>query len=164
MMARVPPQPERDKVMRELISALQEFTVESDVFVDVFARAHKLGRRDMNAIMWISTSAREGEPLTVGELAQRIGLSPAATTALVDRLEAVGHVERTRDPKDRRRVTVKMNPTALELASAFFVPLRGRMDSAVAGVSDEELGRTAAVVRQLITAVTDAREAATPRS
>jgi DNA-binding MarR family transcriptional regulator len=160
MMVRVPPQPERDDVMRELISALQQFTVESDVFVDVFARAHRLGRTDLNAIMWISTSAREGQPLTVGELAQRLGLSPAAATALVDRLEAVGHVERTRDGRDRRRVTVKMNPQALELASAFFVPLRGRMDAAVEGVSDEDLVRTAAVVRQLITAVTTARDAA----
>ena len=44
--------------MAELVTALQAFTVESDVFVEVFARAHGLGRSDMNAIMWISTGVR----------------------------------------------------------------------------------------------------------
>jgi DNA-binding MarR family transcriptional regulator len=160
MMSAVPSQPERADVMRDLIAALQQFTVESDVFTDVFARAHGLGRSDLNAIMWISTSARDGRPLTVGELAQRLSLSPAAATALVDRLERVGHVERAREPGDRRRVTVKMNDKALELATAFFVPLRGNMDAAAEGVSDEDLARTAAVVRRMMTAVIATREAA----
>ncbi|GIJ48181.1 hypothetical protein Val02_50670 [Virgisporangium aliadipatigenens] len=156
----MPSQPERDDVMQQLIAALQQFTVESDVFVDVFARAHGLGRSDLNAIMWISTGARDGRPLTVGELAQRLSLSPAAATALVDRLERVGHVERAREPGDRRRVTVKMNDKALELATAFFVPLRGHMDAAAEGLSDEDLARTAAVVRRMMAAVIAAREAA----
>lgn len=144
---------ERTMIMADLVRALQTFTVESDVFVEVFARAHGLGRTDMNAIMWISTSARDGTPVTVGELAARLGLGAPATSALVDRLEAVGHVERTRDPNDRRRVTIAMQPQALELASAYFQPLGREMASAVAEISDEDLRTTAAVVFRLIDAV-----------
>ncbi len=140
-------------IMADLVKALQAFTVESDVFVEVFARAHGLGRTDMNAIMWISTSARAGTPITVGDLAARLGLGAPATSALVDRLEAVGHVERTRDPGDRRRVTIAMRPQALELASAYFQPLGREMRSAVAEVSDEDLRTTAEVVFRLIDAV-----------
>ena len=51
MMSSVPAQPDRDIVMNDLIDALRVFAVESDVFVDVFARAHGLGRSDLNAIM-----------------------------------------------------------------------------------------------------------------
>ncbi|GIM90627.1 hypothetical protein Ato02nite_024200 [Paractinoplanes toevensis] len=150
----MPPQPEppRDTVMNDLVAALRTFTVESDVFVDVFARAHQLHRSDLNAIMWISQGTSSGDPITVGELAQRLRLSPAATTALVDRLENVGHVHRFRDPADRRRVTVRMSDTAMRVASAFFVPLGGRMTEAAAEFTPEELARTAEIVRRLTTA------------
>jgi DNA-binding MarR family transcriptional regulator len=157
-MSRVPPQPEpqRVAVMAELIDALRTFTVESDVFVDGFARAHSLGRSDLNAIMWISTGTSSGDPITVGELAQRLRLSPAAATALVDRLENVGHVRRYRDPQDRRRVTVQMSETAMRVATEFFVPLGAHMHDEAAEFTDEELARTALIVRRMIGAVTKA--------
>jgi DNA-binding MarR family transcriptional regulator len=149
---------ERDELLSDLIDALREFTVESDVFVDAFAREHRLGRTDLNAVMWISTGDAAGRPITVGELAQRLGLSPAAATALVDRLEAAGHVGRTRDPRDRRRVTVTMHDTARQVAGAFFMPLGARMRTATADVDDDDLARTTAVVRRMIEAVTATRK------
>ena len=160
MMLVVSPQPDRQVAMNDLVDALRLFTVESDVFVDVFARAHGLGRSDLNAIMWISTGTASGNPVTLGELAQRLSLSPPATTALVDRLESAGHVIRTRDGQDRRRVTVAMQDAALKLAAAFFMPLGQRMNEAAEPYSAQELTLTAAVVRRLTDAVTAAREAA----
>jgi DNA-binding MarR family transcriptional regulator len=159
-MAAVPTQPDRDDVMADLIDALRVFTVESDVFVDVFARAHGLGRSDLNAIMWISAGTTSERPITVGELAQRLNLSPAAATALVDRLEAVGHVSRTRDSLDRRRVTLRMRDQALLVAREFFLPLGEGMRTAATEFADDELARTTAVVRRLTTAVAAAARAA----
>jgi DNA-binding MarR family transcriptional regulator len=163
MMSSVPAQPDRDIVMNDLIDALRVFAVESDVFVDVFARAHGLGRSDLNAIMWISTGTTSGRPITIGELAQRLGRSPAATTALVDRLETTGHVSRLRDPTNRRRVTIHIHDRALRLASAFFSPLGRLMHEAAHEQSDRDLALTATVVRQLTGAVTAARVEATKR-
>jgi DNA-binding MarR family transcriptional regulator len=160
----VPAQPSPDiaraEVVDDLIDALRLFTVESDVFVDVFARAHQLGRNDLNAIMWISQGTQNGRPVTVGELAARLGLGAPTTTGLVDRLEHAGHVRRERDPDDRRKVTVVMQPPALQLAIDFFVPLGTLMHEAVTDIDTDELRRATAVVRQLITAVTAARVAA----
>jgi DNA-binding MarR family transcriptional regulator len=51
-----------------------------------------------------------GGPLTVGEQATHLGLSKAATSELVDRLEAKGLVGRMRDDRDRRRVFVWLTP------------------------------------------------------
>ncbi len=45
-------------------------------------------------------------PLTLGELAEHLRLSRAATTELVDRVEERGLVGRIRDERDRRRVFV----------------------------------------------------------
>ena len=158
-MRSVPKQPDRDEVMQDLIDALRVFTVESDVFVDVFAREHGLGRSDLNAVMWISTGAAAGHPITVGELAQRLGLSPAATTALVDRLEAAGHVGRTRDPHDRRRVTVTMHEPARQVASEFFMPLGARMHAAAEGFTEDQLRDAVELIRRMSAAVNLQRRA-----
>jgi DNA-binding MarR family transcriptional regulator len=163
-MAGVPGQPFRDaeraEVVDDLIDALRLFTVESDVFVDVFARAHRLSRNDLNAVMWISQGSRTGRPITSGELAARLGLGAPATTGLVDRLENAGHVRRERDPHDRRKVTIVMQPQALQLAMDFFVPLGRLMHDTVADIGTEELRRVTTVIRRMITAVTTARNAA----
>lgn len=153
------PDSERAEIVEDLIDALRLFTVESDVFVDVFARAHGLGRSDLNAIMWISQGTRTGHPITSGELAARLGLGAPATTGLVDRLENAGHVRRERDPRDRRKVTIVMQPPALQLAVDFFVPLGALMHETVAGLSATDLQRATDVIRLLTGAVTSTRVA-----
>ena len=162
MPTQPPSDPQRAETVEDLIDALRLFTVETDVFVDVFARAHGLGRNDLNAIMWISEGTRSGHPLTAGELATRLGLGAPATTGLVDRLESAGHVFRQRDPQDRRKVTIVMRPPALQLAMEFFVPLGRLMHDTVAEISTQDLQRTTAVVRLMISAVTDTRTAIRP--
>lgn len=152
----MPRQPEkRAEAIDGLVAALREFTVVSDVFVEVFGREHNLGRTEMNAIMWISTSAKDGRPITIGELAVKLGVGPSAATAVVDRLQTAGHVRRLRDPFDRRRITLGMETSALEVAVEYFVPLGRRMARAVADLSDAELRTATEVVRRMITAVTD---------
>jgi DNA-binding MarR family transcriptional regulator len=156
-----PPDPARAEVVDDLIDALRLFTVESDVFVDVFARSHRLGRNDLNAIMWISEGTRSGHPVTAGELATRLGLGAPATTGLVDRLESAGHVRRERDPRDRRKVTIVMQPPALQLAMDFFGPLGRLIHDTLADISPEDLQRATAVVRLMTTAVTTTRHTTT---
>jgi DNA-binding MarR family transcriptional regulator len=53
---------------------------------------------------------RDG-PISAGQLGRLIGLSPASTTHLVDRLEARGLVARSRRQDDRRAVDVRLTST-----------------------------------------------------
>ena len=55
-------------------------------------RALGLGPADLRCLDWLADG-----PKTAGVLATATGLRPAATTALIDRLEAKGLVERVRD-------------------------------------------------------------------
>ncbi len=57
-------------------------------------------------------------PLTVGELAEHLRLSRAATTELVDRVEERGLVARIRDERDRRRVFVWVTDEGRTAAAA----------------------------------------------
>jgi DNA-binding MarR family transcriptional regulator len=56
----------------------------------------------------------DDEGMGPGDLARRLQMTSGAVTALVDRLEDAGLVERQRHPRDRRRVVLRRTPLAAE--------------------------------------------------
>lgn len=54
-------------------------------------------------------------PLSPGELAEAVQITPAAMTASVDRLIDMGHVHRDNHPTDRRRVVVTASASSVAL-------------------------------------------------
>jgi len=58
--------------------------------------------------------AEAGEPLQLGQLAERIACVKSNVTQLVDRLEADGLVKRVPDPEDRRSVRAAITEPGLE--------------------------------------------------
>ena len=95
--------------------------------------------------------ALAGQVLTPGRLSDELGLSPAATTALVDRLAAAGLVERVRDLPDRRQVRLQLTAQAQRLAADLLAPWARRIDRAAAALTAQE----AAVVAQFLGQVLD---------
>jgi DNA-binding MarR family transcriptional regulator len=76
-----------------------------------------LGPSDLKAV---DLASRGGPALTAGRIADATGLSNSAVTALLDRLERQGFIERRRDGADRRRVAVvSTGKHEQELARAF---------------------------------------------
>lgn len=63
-------------------------------------------------------------PRTASAIAREVRLTPAAVTALVDRLERRGFVRRTSDPTDRRKVLVELAGGALRLAEEAYLPMQ----------------------------------------
>jgi DNA-binding MarR family transcriptional regulator len=122
----------------ELMLAMRRFNVESDRFVERFAVEHGLHRTDLNAVVVILDAFTAGRPLTPGELGSELNLSPPATTALINRLEQVGHVERRRSTTDRRKVEVVLREQAIRLAGQFFAPLGRHLTSVIEEFSPQE--------------------------
>ena len=94
---------------------------------------------------------RETGPITAGELAQVIGLTPGAVTGVIDRLEKRGFVRRAADPHDRRRVIVEPIPDATQTAElgAIFGPLAAATKQEFFDrYSDEELAVVLDFVRR----------------
>lgn len=123
---------------RELGRLLRQLTVETDRFTEVFGEAHGLHRTDLNALVVIMDSARRGEPASPTSLARALHLSASATTAVLDRLEAAGHVVRGPHPSDRRRVGLTMADTAVELGGQFFRPLADELKTAWTAFTEAE--------------------------
>jgi DNA-binding MarR family transcriptional regulator len=112
------PMASRRQLVGELGWALQRYQRSVQAFDDAVGRALSLGAADLRCLDGLADG-----PKTAGALAALTGLRPAATTALVDRLEARGLVERVRDEADRRRVLVRMTDEGARSTSAFYAPL-----------------------------------------
>ncbi|MGY1745310.1 MarR family transcriptional regulator [Blastococcus sp. SYSU D00695] len=136
---------------REAVLLLRRLSVELDAVSQRFALAHGLNRTDVRALVAIMDAARRGEALTAGGLGAAVDLRSASVTALVDRLERVGHVRRVRDPRDRRRVALEMSESALAAGAEHFGGLAADLLAAMEGYSDEEV----AVVTRFLTEMTE---------
>jgi DNA-binding MarR family transcriptional regulator len=80
-------------------------------------------------------------PVTAGVIAEHTGLTTGAVTGLVDRLEKSGHLQRDRDPDDRRKVVVRLLPNEQmdALIAAAFGPFVKDMAEIGARYDDAEL-------------------------
>jgi DNA-binding MarR family transcriptional regulator len=72
------------------------------------------------------------------ELARRLQLSTGAVTALVDRLEAGGHVARAAHPSDRRRIVVTRTARARDALAVETAPLEHDVHVLLESLSDAE--------------------------
>jgi len=77
-------------------------------------------------------------PMTLGRLGERLSMSPGAVTALVDRLESRGYVERTPNPEDRRSALVRETEAGLKESLERLWPYIEEMKSIEEGFSEEE--------------------------
>ena len=110
--------PSRQAAIHAAGTALQRYQRAVQAFDDAVGQRLGLGPSDLRCLDWLV----EG-PLTAGQLSRAIGLRPAATTALVDRLERDGWVRRVRSDSDRRRVQVEMTEEGLQRVGEIYGPL-----------------------------------------
>lgn len=129
---------DQSPVMR-LVHLLRAVTVEFDLLGAEFAARHGLHPTDVRALIHLLDAARAGTRATPGWLGEQLRLNSAGTTALVDRLERLGLVRRSRDTADRRRVLLEVEEKATELGWAFFGPLIREVVVAAEGFEASEL-------------------------
>lgn len=116
------------------------------------ARRADLSASELHALRHLSVA-----PLGPAELAQRLGVTTAAASGVVDRLAGHGHVERRAHPTDGRRTEVVLTDAgrsaALELMRPMFEAL-ARLDQGLdeheRAVVDRYLAGAAAAIRTLL--------------
>ena len=123
----------------QLVHLLRSVTIDLDLLGARFASTHGLHPTDVRALIHLLDADRTGVAATPGWLGAQVGLNSASTTALIDRLERLGHVRRSRDSADRRRVLLSVDPSAIELGWTFFGPLIDRLVTAMQAFTDDEL-------------------------
>ncbi len=114
---------------------------------------------DANALGQITWAAEAGTPLSPAELSRRIAMTTGATTILLNRLESAGHVQRSRESSDRRRVTLRPTPAAREHARRFLAFAGTEIAATLRTADPEELR----VVTAFLSKITEATENANRR-
>ncbi|XIE81899.1 MarR family winged helix-turn-helix transcriptional regulator [Streptomyces sp. SBR177] len=72
------------------------------------------------------------------ELVVRLGVDASDMTKVIDQLAAAGWVERARDPRDRRRVSVSLTPAGRTALAALDAEARAVQDEVLAPLDAEE--------------------------
>jgi DNA-binding MarR family transcriptional regulator len=119
----------------EIVHVLRVEADEILAFAAAMARRTGLGLSEMAALEHLQ---HEHGGLTPTELGRRLSLSSGAVTALVDRLERTGHVERHPNPADRRSSVVLPVPGGLEEAGRHFIPVAADLLKKTTELTEEE--------------------------
>jgi DNA-binding MarR family transcriptional regulator len=108
----------RQVLVGELGRALQAYQRSTQAFDDEVGRVLDLNPVDLRCLDWLT----EG-PMSASRLAEATGLSAAATTAMIDRLERKGFVRRRKHETDRRQVLVEMTDEGQARTWVLYAPL-----------------------------------------
>ena len=112
------PKVTRRQLIADVGAATQAYQRATQALDDEVGRALGVGPADLRCLDWLVD-----EPRSASELARRVGLTPAATTSMIDRLERKGFVRRTSDPADRRRVLVEMTEQGQQRTWELYEPM-----------------------------------------
>ncbi|MEQ1769644.1 MAG: MarR family transcriptional regulator [Devosia sp.] len=102
--------------MVEIGDSSRQNQAATDLFDERLGDFLGINRTDGRCLDAISRLGR----VSAGQLAIESGLTTGAVTAVIDRLELAGYVQRARDPLDRRKVWVEPTPHVTQLVEMIF--------------------------------------------
>src|SRR5262249_20364537 len=107
---------------------------EVDRLTGAAAAFNQINRTDLRALQVL-----RGGGMTAGQLARALHVTSGATTRVIDSMVEAGHVVRSPDPRDRRRVLVRLTPPAMLIVDRTFEALRVDTRQLLDAYSDAEL-------------------------
>src|SRR4030095_14077387 len=146
-----PADPERAAAL-DLLHRLRAVPRRLELAVGEFARTSDLHGTDVRALIRLLDAERAGVEATPSWLAQQLGMTSQATTAVIHRLEAAGHVERLRSRSDGRSARLQVSDAAVALGWQFFGPLLDRLIATTEALDPGEQ----TVVKDYLVAVSEA--------
>jgi MarR family transcriptional regulator, organic hydroperoxide resistance regulator len=125
----------RSEVISVLLQTSQRLGSEGIFFHAAASKKLGLHVSDVKALNLLL----EHGPLTAGQLAGELGLTPGAVTSLVRRLQAASFVRREPGPQDRRSVTIHIEPKQIAQATELYQPTTRSMTALLENYSVKEL-------------------------
>lgn len=119
-----------------------------------------MGENELLVLRFLTRARGAGLETTPVDLSRHLGVSTASMTALLDRLERSGHLERRPHPSDRRKVLVSITTHADEEMRETLRAMHARMMQATRGMSESETVAVTAFLQRMRCAVADVCESA----
>jgi DNA-binding MarR family transcriptional regulator len=125
----------KQQLVEQVIHFARAHQAANDAFDEVAYQKLGINRTDGRCLDIVENHG----PITAGRLAELSGLTTAAVTAVLDRLERAGYARRVRDAKDRRQVIVELTPLMAERGSQIWGPLGREAMTEIGRMSVDEL-------------------------
>jgi DNA-binding MarR family transcriptional regulator len=122
-------------LVAQVIHLARAHQAANDAFDEVAYQKLGINRTDGRCLDIVENQG----PITAGRLAELSGLTTAAVTSVLDRLERAGYAQRVRDGKDRRQVIVQLTPLMGERGAQIWGPLGREAMAQIGRMSVEEL-------------------------
>ena len=135
---------DRQALEQALGAALRTYQRSVDAFDEAAAIHLGVNRTDMRCL---DVLLEQGQ-VTPGYLADALGLTSGSVTAMLDRLEKLGYVERSPDMTDRRRIEVRPTARSIAVARKLWGPLVEEGGRVLARRSKAELELLIEVLRE----------------
>jgi len=127
--------PTKTDLKKRALMAVREYGVHLTLFRNAMSEWAGLNPTDMECLRLLFAKGLA----TPSELARHTGLTSGATTAMLDRLEQAGLIERRPNPDDRRGTLVTPAESAAEKAASWFESARAAQDELISSYSESEL-------------------------
>jgi DNA-binding MarR family transcriptional regulator len=123
--------------VRILYASIEQFDAKAALKIE-------LDRTALRAV-----NALERSPLSPAELSNILALTSGSVTALLDRLEKDGHVERIKSKEDGRRIEVKLSKKTRTKAHSFYNKLGETISTEFASKTSQELEQIVLTLKSL---------------
>lgn len=137
-----------DAASGDLRSKVQQISIRQERFEQYLATELGVDRTGLEAMDHLMTTG----PTTPTELARRLGVSTAAMTLVLNRLEAAGHLRREPHPSDRRKLVVTASDETSERAYGHVAPLIDGVESLIDSLGEADRQVVEDFVRGLLVA------------
>ena len=125
----------KTELKKRALVAVREYGVHLTLFRNTVSEWAGLNVTDMECLRLLFLKGTA----TPTELARHTGLTSGATTAMLDRLEKAGLIERRPNPNDRRGALIAPADSSAQKAASWFESARKAQDELISSYSAEEL-------------------------
>jgi len=120
---------------KRALMAVRDYGVHLTLFQNAMSEWAGLNTTDMECLRLLFSKGIA----TPSELARHTGLTSGATTAMLDRLEKAGLIERRPNPNDRRGTLIAPEKSGAEKMASWFESARKAQDELISSYSESEL-------------------------
>jgi DNA-binding MarR family transcriptional regulator len=127
--------PGKEELAKQVVMGAREYGIVTVLFRHAAGKILGVNVTDMECLALVFFKGLA----TPSQLSEYTGLTSGATTAMLDRLEKAGLIERRPNPRDRRGTLIVIVKEAAEKVGPLFEPLRKEQDALVSSYSEKEL-------------------------
>jgi DNA-binding MarR family transcriptional regulator len=130
--------PSQKEMAVDVLNALRDYRVSEQAMRRRTRSSMLMGEKDLLALRYLFEAEADDRVMKPKDLGERLGITSASMTTLIDRLVESGHIRREPHPTDRRALILRPTPASDQEVRHTLGGMHRRMMDAASALSPEE--------------------------